>query len=487
MLRAFFYGHASLLFRGSNGALLCDPWFSTVPIYANSAIKYPFVPAELHAETRDVTHLYISHHHEDHFNAPSLDRYSRDTTVIIPAFEYAGHARARSMAATLERMGFRNVVRLRSWERLELDLGEAVALTLVPSAASRWHDWENSGLLIETADWAALNLNDNMVDAPLLEEIRKRAPRLDVAFVQGFPSTEFPGAFDFPIREKIRMGRRKRGNVDEARKVIEQLAPKLVVPIACDIAWYRKDDLYRNYSDKATPSRFPAFLDELGLLRTTGFVELHPGDELEPVSGAVRRRFGEFNWKGFRRRLKSRSARFVPLMRAFDAFQSNEHFDEARYQAFIGYARAYFPERFPVDATVRIDLVVLDRSGNALRRLAFTVSDGRLDIFDCAPDAQGCDQEIIVPAAVWNECYAGRMLRRDLFGICLNRQIKTFRFEVAVLRYFMSYYLDFGDISPWARISGDGRASKNLELMRHLDRDLAPQFAAGELRDEYRP
>jgi hypothetical protein len=259
-----------------------------------------------------------------------------------------------------------------------------------------------------------------------------------------------------------------------------------VVPIACDIAWYRTGDLYRNYSDKATPSRFPAILEEQGLLSTTAFVELHPGDELDPVSGAVRRRFGELNWKGFRRRLKSKSTRFAPLAEAFDTFQSNAGFDDERYRAFIRDARAYFPKSLPVDATVRIDLVVVGPSGEALRRLAFAVSSGRLDISDSAVDAPGCDQEIIIPSAVWNACYGGRMLRRDLFGICLNRQIEPFRFEVAVLRYFMSYYLDLGDISPWARISGNDGGGENLELMRQLDRDLAPQLTVEALRDEYR-
>jgi L-ascorbate metabolism protein UlaG (beta-lactamase superfamily) len=483
VVRAFFYGHASLLFRGPRGALMCDPWFSTVPIYANSAIKYPFVAAELEPQALDVSHLYISHHHEDHFNVASLDRYARDVAVLIPEFEYAAHARGRSMAATLERLGFRNILRLRSWQRLEVDLGEKVALTLVPSAKGRWHDWENSGLLVETGDWSAVNLNDNVVDEALLAEIKSRAPRLDAAFVQGFPSTEFPGAFDFTVAEKIRMGRRKRGNTEEARKVIEGLAPRLVVPIACDIAWYRPEELYRNYSDKATPSRFAPLLAAQGLLQRTRFVELYPGDELHPASGAARRAFGEINWHGFRRRVRLKARRFQPLARAFDTYRSRDTLDGARFARFISDARAYFPARFPIDATVRIDLALLGGNGRVERRLAFTVDNGALKISERAPQETGCDQEIMVPVAVWNECCGGRMLRRDLFGICLNRQIRPFRFEVAALRYFMSYYLDLGDISPWARTSG----GDNLPLMRQLDRELAPRFSANDLADEYRP
>ena len=60
-----------------------------------------------------------------------------------------------------------------------------------------------------------------------------------------------------------------------------------------------------------------------------------------------------------------------------------------------------------------------------------------------------CDQEIIVPESIWLECEGGRMLRRDLYATCVNRQLQPFKPAVAGLRYFISYYFDLGDISPW--------------------------------------
>ncbi|HSY29480.1 MAG TPA: MBL fold metallo-hydrolase, partial [Burkholderiaceae bacterium] len=105
MIQTQFFGHACLRFGGSKGALICDPWLATVPIYGNTAVKYPFLPHNELAAALNVTHVYISHHHEDHFHIPSLDLYPRDTTLLIPAFEYVRHARAESMRRTLEKLG----------------------------------------------------------------------------------------------------------------------------------------------------------------------------------------------------------------------------------------------------------------------------------------------------------------------------------------------------------------------------------------------
>jgi hypothetical protein len=485
MIETQFLGHACLRFSGANGALICDPWLATVPIYGNTAVKYPFLPEEQLPSALDVSHIYISHHHEDHFHVPSLDLFARDTVVLIPAFEYVDHPRGRSMRRTLERMGFTRVVALESWQTIDIDLGEPLNLTLIPSAQSRWHDWENSGLILKCAAWTALNLNDNLVDEALLNEIEVRAGRPDAVFVQGFPSTEFPGSFDFSVQEKIRIGRQKRGNVDQAERVIRKLAPRSVTPIACDIAWHRRQDAYRNYSDKPTPSRFGPILEKRGLLTRTRYLELGPGDALDIANLQVRRTYGRLNYAGFRRRLREKMRRYESLVSAHDDFAQNGGFDPATLPRMLEDLRRYFPPAFPIDATVRIDFVIVDIDSAPLFRISFCVHGFELSIVAHPDPGMECDQEIIVPESIWLECEGGRLLRRDLFATCINRQLKPFKPAVAGLRYFISYYFDLGDISPWVRVSGQHRSDDNLERMRTLRAELAPRFSAHDLRDEY--
>jgi len=485
MIQTKFFGHACLRFGGTRGALVCDPWLSTVPIYGNTAVKYPFLPDEQLADALDVTHIYISHHHEDHFHAPTLDLYSRSIAVLIPEFEYASHARAASMRRSLNQLGFNNVIPLKSWETISVDLGDPLTLTLIPSARSRWHDWENSGLILKTREWTAINLNDNLVDGALLAEIQMRADRPDAVFVQGFPSTEFPGNFDFSVAEKIHIGRQKRGKVDQAEMVIRQLKPRSVIPIACDIAWHRSQDLYRNYSDKPTPSRFGPILEKRGLLVEAQLIELAPGDSLEISALTVQRPYGTLNYAGFRRRLRKKMTRYRELVAAYDAYTDRRGFDPRALTALLRELRAFFPRLFPIDAMVRIDFVIVGADAETLARIAFSVHGFEFSISNDETTDLDCDQEIIVPESIWLETLGGRLLRRDLFALCVNRQLKPFRPAVAGLRYFISYYFDFGDISPWVRISGRHPPANNLAGMRSMRTELAPHFLARDLSDEY--
>ena len=485
MVTISFLGHASLSFDGPTGSLVCDPWFSTVPIYGNSAIKYPIVPTEIEASFRRASHVYISHHHEDHFHAPSLDLLSRDATIFVPAFEYVSHPRARSMEQTLQAMGFRNVVTLGSFESLTINLGEPVKLTLIPSAKSRWHDWENSGILVETADWSAVNLNDNLADRELLADIRARCSAIDVAFVPGSPSTEYPGAFDFTVREKISLGRQKRDEVSQARLIIEEMQPTYLVPIASDIAWHRPQDQFRNYSDKPTPTSFAKRLIGLDLVDPEHFVMLSPGDRFDPLSGAVTSLAGPVNYAGFRRRIRRLASDFIPLIDALDDYMGSTGFDAAAYDALIPKLNAYLPPfPQPTDA-VRIDFLILDQNDRPLRRMAVALDGYAVHVEDCPVDDTAQDQEIVVPEAIWAQTFGGKVLRRDLFGLCVNRQLKPFRTEVAALRYFITYYFDFGDLSPWVRIS-EPDPTANLASMRDLSENLAPRFSLERLKGEYR-
>ena len=161
-------------------------------------------------------------------------------------------------------------------------------------------------------------------------------------------------------------------------------------------------------------------------------------------------------------------------------------FDAAAYDALIGELNSYVPA-FPRPVErVRIDLLVVGSGGRALRRMAVIAEGDAVTIQDLPVDDQTCDQEIVVPEGIWAETFGGKVLRRDLFGHCVNRQLKPFRPEVAALRYFITYYFDRGDISPWARISERDPLANRAEMLR-LARDFAPRFPLQRLNRHYWP
>jgi hypothetical protein len=176
---------------------------------------------------------------------------------------------------------------------------------------------------------------------------------------------------------------------------------------------------------------------------------------------------------------------FDALVAAYDVYVSTSGFDPEPLPLLVADVRAYFPNKFPIEAFVRIDFVIVDDRAAPLARLSFCVRGFDLRISADEETGMECDQEIIVPESIWRESLGGRLLRRDLFNLCVNRQLKPFKQAVAALRYFITYYFDFGDISPWIRISGRSPAGKDLTPMRSMRDTLAPQFSALDLQDEY--
>ena len=133
---------------------------------------------------------------------------------------------------------------------------------------------------------------------------------------------------------------------------------------------------------------------------------------------------------------------------------------------------------------MRIDFLVVGSDAQALRRMGVMADGENVRVEDLPVDDQACDQEIVVPEGVWAETFGGKVLRRDLFGLCVNRQLKPFRPEVAALRYFITYYFDRGDLSPWLRISESDPVANQAE-MRGLAKDFAPRFPLQRLQRHY--
>ena len=94
--------HASLLVRHQERTLLIDPWLLG-SCYWRSWWNYPPVDPKLYRDLKpDV--IYLTHIHWDHFHGPSLRRFPRTTTIVIP------YERSTRMRRDLERMGFARIV-----------------------------------------------------------------------------------------------------------------------------------------------------------------------------------------------------------------------------------------------------------------------------------------------------------------------------------------------------------------------------------------
>ena len=89
--------HACIRIDGDFGALLCDPWIINEPVYNFTTWKFPDVALSPDEVLDGITHIFISHAHEDHFHVPSLDLISRDVTVLLPEYSWHPGLRAQTI------------------------------------------------------------------------------------------------------------------------------------------------------------------------------------------------------------------------------------------------------------------------------------------------------------------------------------------------------------------------------------------------------
>ena len=77
-------GHACLYIETSGPTLLVDPWL-TGSTYWRSWWHFPD-SGEPETAWLEPDHVYLTHHHWDHFHYPSMRRIDRRAEVLVPKF-----------------------------------------------------------------------------------------------------------------------------------------------------------------------------------------------------------------------------------------------------------------------------------------------------------------------------------------------------------------------------------------------------------------
>ena len=93
-MKITYTGHAGLFIETRDCKILCDPWLHSNPAFFKSWYVYP--PNEESVDWKmiedEVTHLFVSHVHRDHFDEVYLEKLFTerpDLKVILPDYKYA--------------------------------------------------------------------------------------------------------------------------------------------------------------------------------------------------------------------------------------------------------------------------------------------------------------------------------------------------------------------------------------------------------------
>lgn len=432
-----FITHACLKFSGKFGTLLCDPWLLNEPVANFVCWKFPAAVIPPEDVVRGVDFVFITHCHEDHFHLPSINYLPRDVQLILPEYDSHPGLRAQTMEITLRAMGFYNIRKLGSWE--SFDLGDGARLTVVPSAESRYYEWENSGFVLEYDGTRILNMNDNVSDEKLCRDISARFPGgFDIGFVQAAGCTMYPGCFVMSEDEMRAEVDQRQISMGPQRQMIELIAPRAIAPIAGDFAWYADEYFHNNWASRATPEIFGRLLENAYPDVDMDMLVFYPTDSWTRETGLVRNH-PEINWANMLDLIAQEARRFRPKIDAIRAWVGDvERTDlEGRSRAFTALVECWIT-RDNIDFSARFRHCI--EGPNSGFEFVLKASPEAGFAIDWNDDG-AVDQTLYVPEGLWAAIVAGKLLWTEIQWNGKALQHVEFRPEMARFWYWLEYYI----------------------------------------------
>src|SRR3989304_4160660 len=99
------YGHACVKVAENGTGLIVDPWL-VGSCYWRSWWPFPAIETPIEQIVSGVNFIYLTHEHWDHFHYPSLRKFSREVTILVPKTTIP------RMKENAETLGFQRVVEL---------------------------------------------------------------------------------------------------------------------------------------------------------------------------------------------------------------------------------------------------------------------------------------------------------------------------------------------------------------------------------------
>ncbi len=258
--------HASLLIRAGDVALLTDPWL-TGTVFGGSwrLIQQPAIDD---LPWPEVTHLWLSHNHPDHFHPASLSQIPEQHRSRISVLRSAARGR-EVQEKTLRDLGFVSFQPLRagSWNALG---GQVEVFEGAFDVADR-EDQGDAFLAVRSGPVNVLNLNDCVVRRSWqAQEVLRQigADHVDLLCTQ-FSYGQWAGN---PEDKALRRAKADR-KLDRLMLQVDHLRARAVLPFASYFLFCHRENNHLN-DEIVTPDRVIRRLQDRGVAT----VVLFPGE-----------------------------------------------------------------------------------------------------------------------------------------------------------------------------------------------------------------
>ena len=225
-----FVNHASVIFSHKNIRLMTDPW-----IFGNAFNNGWKLLSESKFTINDfqnITHIWFSHEHPDHFHPMVLNKipenFKKNITILFQ--DTIDHR----VMKKCEQLKFKQIIEMKPGEFIHLD--DEFQIKCVPNGT--YDSW----FYAEIGDKKVLNINDCMVDSNSQSKIVKRMiGDVDILLTQFGYASWVGNPEDVQLR--VDASREKLQRIQIQDKIFQ---PKFIIPFASFVRFSHKDNHYMN-------------------------------------------------------------------------------------------------------------------------------------------------------------------------------------------------------------------------------------------------
>ena len=231
MFKIEWVNHASYIFDDGEIRLITDPWVEgsvfneSWSLLAKTKFQYE--------DYKNITHIWFSHEHPDHFFPPNLkkipEEYRKNITVLFQKTD------DKKVVNFCKYLGFKDVVET-SEEFYKISNQTSIYIkAFSPYDSDSWH-------LLKYKEFKLLNVNDCVLGSrKSIEEIKEITGEVDYLFTQ-FSYANWVGNPDDESGRK----NHAREKLNRIKNQIEIFNPKFVVPFASFVYFSKRDNAFMN-------------------------------------------------------------------------------------------------------------------------------------------------------------------------------------------------------------------------------------------------
>jgi hypothetical protein len=225
-----FINHSSFIIDHNEIKLICDPWLEGTAfdngwsLLSETQMRYE--------EFREITHIWFSHEHPDHFSPPNLlkipKEYRENITVLFQ------ETTDRKVAEFCKKIGFKDQIELK--ENLFYSLSDTFEILCNPYTDG------DSYAYFKVGDCKILNLNDCIVSTEKRAiELNEKLGEVDLLFTQFGYANKVGNIEDVKLRESA-----SKEKLERIRHQNKFLKPKKIIPFASFIYFCNEENTYMN-------------------------------------------------------------------------------------------------------------------------------------------------------------------------------------------------------------------------------------------------